>query len=70
MPVRRIALATSFGLALAALATPALAEGSWHSYLDKVLPGFDSRTWRGSYHFTVVSVSALSTSGTEPGCPP
>ena len=37
---------TSLGLAVASVATPAFAEGSWHSYLDKVLPGFDSRTWR------------------------
>ena len=46
MRVRHIVLATSCGLAVASLASPALAEGAWHSYLDKVLPGFDSRTWR------------------------
>ena len=43
--VTKITLSLTVGASILLAATPAMAEGSWSSYLSSVGVGFSSRTW-------------------------
>ncbi len=67
MKTKRLALTTGALIAMALTASPALAEGSWTSYLSNVPVGFESRTWADrdiDQVATTVKLSGCSVSGT------